>query len=95
MQTITRYLSNPYVMAALVGLGVYMAAGAFDSTTTLGSSPMVLALGAVVVYIAYKWWKRDMPLPIVGTRAYPMPSQVPMQVSTQTASVLPPEQFGM
>lgn len=73
MEMVMKYLANPYIQAALIGGGAYIAMEV-AAPKFVEDIPMVtsanIAILAAVSYIAYLYYARKISLPVLGMRAY-------------------------
>ena len=105
MEMIKQYLCNPYIMAAAIGLGVFVGVNivAPDMLKDYGLTPMNLGLLSAVFYLGYLWWKGNLKLPLLGRRSVglstsyvpPPPAEVAVNraMTTSMADLLSPDQF--
>lgn len=100
---IMQYLKNPYIMAAVIGGGVFVGLTMFDMPMLDSiAAPMTVGLIAALSYLGYLYFKGRLDLPIIGRRkmAMPMydtlpePSVATMRaMSSSMSDLLSPDQF--
>lgn len=81
MQAITKYLANPYIMAAVIGGGVFvglevMKPAILDSIPM--ATPLNMGMIAAIAYIFYMWFTGKMVLPILGAHKAGSYGSMPM-----------------
>lgn len=85
-------LSNPFIVAALIGAGTYYAVQTYKPAFLLGyewATPMNVGFAAAVFYITFVWWQGDVRLPILGRRlpSIPVPVTAPPSAAELAARV--------
>lgn len=69
-------INNPYVVAAVIGVGVYYAIDTYKPGFLAGyefATPMNLGIAAALLYLFYLYYLGKIRLPFLGRRYVPMP----------------------
>lgn len=69
MDSVNQLLSNPYIVAALLGVAVYYGVETYKPGFLQGydwATPMNLGLAAALFYVGYQWYSGSLRLPMVG-----------------------------